>query len=219
MSRNSDIPKRPPSERSALKPPQFSLSTLLWVIAGLAGLFGLMTAAGPLGGFALLLLVLVIVAHVAGNSLGTRLRSFGSERVEDDHPQRKAAVTTDPRQAAAPASNLSLRGKVSLAMLVFTIAGAAIFGALGTTTLIWLTWNQLNLATAIVAIVSPAVLGGWIGFAISSFTQTAGGAWREASGAYQREKLQRTQGTSNVTFPTSPPTMATSLHAQSPDHG
>ena len=194
MNQESDISKGVPAERPALEPPRFSLATMFWVIAALAVLLGLMTAAGPLGGFALLLLVLAVVAHIAGNSLGTRLRSFGSEPVEEDRPLRKSNRVTDLRRAAAPASNLSMRGRVSRTMLVFTIAGAAIAGSTGSAVLIWWSWSQLNVATAIVAIVSPTVLGGIIGFAVSSFTQTASGAWREATDSHRREKLTRLGG-------------------------
>ena len=74
-------------------------------------------------------------------------------------------------------------------MLAFTIAGAASFGFVGSALLIWLTWRQLNVATAVVAILSPTVLGGILGFVVSSFTQTAGGAWREATNSYREEKI------------------------------
>mgnify|MGYP006908375985 FL=1 len=189
MERNANISK-PTPERPALEPPQFSLATMFLVVAALGVLFGLMTAVGPLGGFALLLFVLVLIAHVAGNSIGTRLRDFGNERVEDDHPLQKPQGE-DPRRAAAPASNLSLAGRVSLTMLVFTIAGAVFLGSACGTALIWLTWSKLHIATAVVAVVSPTVLGGIIGFAISSFTQAAGGAWLEASASHRRDKLHR----------------------------
>ena len=193
MNGDGDISTGKTNERPALEPPQFSLATLFWVIAALGVLLGLMTALGPLGGFALLLFVLVLVAHVAGNKIGTRLRAFGNEKVDDDHPLRKRPDENDARHAAAPASNLSSGGNVSLTMLVFTVAGAAIVGSVGSALLIWWTWSQLNVATAIVAVVSPMVLGGLIGFAISSFTQAAGGAWLEASASYHREKRRRIQ--------------------------
>ena len=217
MDRESDISKGCSVERPALEPPKFSLASLLWGVAVLAGLLGLMTAVGPLGGFALLLLALVIVAHVAGNSLGTRLRSFGSKKIKEAEAHRALADLDELRQAAAPASNLSWHSRISRTMLVFTIAGAAILGSAGGTILIWLAWSQLNIATAIVAIVSPTVLGGWIGFALSSFTQTAGGAWREASGSYRRENYIThsiiNQPGEPFPAPLKPP------HAQSPDRG
>ena len=198
MDRESNISERTTGERPALEPPRFSLATLFWIIAGLGVLFGLMTAAGPLGGFAMLLFVLVLIAHVAGNSIGTRLREFGNEKVEEDHPLRKSRGEEDARRAAAPASNLSLGGSVSLTMLVFTIAGAALVGSTGSALLIWLTWSKLNVATTIIAVVSPTVLGGIVGFAISSFTQTASGAWREASDSYSQEKRRRIQEMTNA---------------------
>ena len=194
MDFSHEQPTTPPQhrrERRALQPPQFTLQTLFMVMASLGVLFGLMTAAGPIGGFALLLLVLVIIAHVAGNSIGTRLRNLGSEPVDEDDSSRKRANPSYARVAAAPASNLSSSSSVTLTMLIFSAAGAVIVGSLGSALLIWLAWNELNVATAIIATASPTVLGALLGFAVSSFTQTAGGAWREASDSYRQEKLRR----------------------------
>lgn len=191
-----------PRQRGALEPPQFTLATLFMVMAALSVLFGLMTAAGPIGGFALLLLVLVIVAHVAGNSIGTRLRHLGSEPIAEDTSSEKRSRPGDARLASAPASNLSSSSNFTWTMLIFSAAGAVIVGSLGSALLIWLAWNELNLPTAIIATASPTVLGGLLGFAVSSFTQTAGGAWREASNSYHQEKLRRiremTEASSNA---------------------
>ena len=192
MSQPDKTIESQPKQRKALEPPQFSLATLFWVIACLGVLFALMSAAGPIGGFALLLLVLAILAHVAGNKLGTRLRSFGNEKVVDlDDHRQKPRRTEDARLVAAPPSSLSHTANVTWTMLIFSAVGAVSLGVTGSALLIWLAWSELNLATTIVAVLSPTVLGGIIGFAVSSFTQTAGGAWREASFSYKQEKLRR----------------------------
>lgn len=169
-----------PGQRPALQPPRFSLKTLMWTITALGALFGAMAAAGPLGGFALLLLVLAILAHVAGNKIGTRLREIGSTPDEPSERTPPAAEGAKLRATAAPAGSLSRYSHLTWTMIAFTVAGAVALGGVGGTLLIWLTWGQLNLPTAVVAIVSPTVLGALLGFAVSSFTQTAGGAWWEA---------------------------------------
>ena len=110
-------------------------------------------------------------------------------------------------------------------MFVFTIAGALLLGSTGSALLIWLAWNQLNVVTTVVAVLSPTVLGALLGFSLSSFTQTAGGAWFEASNGYRQEKQRRAEemaaaatrrfAVQHDTERSSTP--VTALHAQSPD--
>jgi len=193
-------------QRPALQPPRFTLATMMCGVIALSVLFAAMTAAGPIGGFALLLLVLAILAHVAGNAVGTRLRRYGNVPAEDvgdaPHAETRRAETrrAQARRAQAhgdgpyqptPASTLSQRSQVTRTMLVFTATGAAALGGCGGALLIFFTWRQLNVPTAVVAVASPTVLGGLLGFMISSFTQTAGGAWRQASASYRDEKLAK----------------------------
>jgi hypothetical protein len=164
--------------RPALRPPQFTLSTLLWVIGGCGVLFAAMTAAGPIGAFALLLLVLAIIAHVAGNAIGTRLREIGSVKPQEEVPV--GAAHSVSRDQFAPETPLCRRTALSRAMIASTAIGAVLFGVIGSAALFWLTWGQVNLPTAIVAIGSSSVLGALAGFTCSSFAQIAGGAWWQA---------------------------------------
>ena len=188
------IPKMPPAAknsakhtpaseaetRPALRPPQFKLATLFWVVTGCGLLFAAMAAAGPIGAFALLLLVLAIIAHVAGGAIGTQLREIGSTK----DPQESLTLRSPHQRVAqhefAPETQLCRRTALSRTMIAFTIMGAVFVGILGSAALFWLTWGQVNLPTAIVAIGSSCVLGGLAGFMCSSFAQIAGGAWRQA---------------------------------------
>jgi hypothetical protein len=166
-------------QRPALRPPQFRLSTLLWIVTGCAALFAAMAAAGPIGAFALLLLVLAIIAHVAGGAIGTRLREIGSAK----DPEDVTVVRLRERvlqHEFAPETQLCRRTKLSRTMIAFTIAGAVLLGVAGSAALFWLTWAEVNVPTAIVAIGSSSVLGAFLGFMCSSFAQTAGGAWWQA---------------------------------------
>ena len=190
MLENSSDGAPSQGQRPALSPPQFRLSTLLWVVAALSALFSAMTAAGPLGGFVLLLMVLAVLAHIVGNSIGTRLRSCGNATI-DDRESAPAHHRDAHIKHKAPASNLANTSGVTRSMVIFTVSGAVLMGTLGASLLMWFVWGRLNLPTAIVAIVSPAVLGGLLGFAISSFTRTAGGAWREAHVGHLQERRPR----------------------------
>ena len=167
------------ANRPALRRPQFTLATLFWIISGCGLLFAAMIAVGPLGAFALLLLVLAIVAHVAGNSLGTQLRQIGDKNDSHDAPA-KPRWRAVAEHEFVPETQLCRRTSISRTMIGFTIAGAVLLGVVGSAALFWLTWGQVNLPTAIVAIGSSCVLGGFVGFMCSSFAQIAGGAWWQA---------------------------------------
>ena len=138
-----------------------------------------MVAAGPLGAAALLMLVLLVIAHIAGASIGTRLRQIGDacdSQKAPDRPRRRTVA----QHEFAPETQLCRRTCVSRTMISFTIAGAVLLGCVGSGTLFWLTWGQVNVPTAIVAIGSSSFLGGFVGFIGSSFLQTAGAAWWQA---------------------------------------
>ncbi|MCI0357192.1 MAG: hypothetical protein L0211_01745, partial [Planctomycetaceae bacterium] len=70
---------KPPSPTTPrLRPPQFGLRTLLFVVTVCAVLAALSKWVTPLVFLCLVFLALTIIAHVAGNAIGTRLREIGS---------------------------------------------------------------------------------------------------------------------------------------------
>ena len=86
----------PPSDyRRALRPPQFTLRTLIGLITLLAALFSLVNVVHPVVMAGLVLLALLIAAHVAGNVIGTRLREIG------DRPVTKEGREVPPRPCPA----------------------------------------------------------------------------------------------------------------------
>ena len=152
---------------------------MFWVVAAIAAVCAAMSAAGPVGAFALVMLILAVVCHVAGNAIGTRLRELG------DHPSVREPAAYVPHRRLevtdfAPATRLCERTRLSLVMIIFSVAGAVLVGLPGGAALIWLVWSHANLPTAIVAVLSCSVLGGFLGFMASSFTQTAAAAWWQA---------------------------------------
>ena len=70
----------PDDRRLPLEPPQFRLRTLLLVIAGLCLLLAVLISLNPYGMFAAIMLVLIVLAHVAGATIGHRLRDHGDRR-------------------------------------------------------------------------------------------------------------------------------------------
>ena len=72
----------PPTDdrHRGLKPPQFGLATMFLAVTGLCGLLLVFRVIGPIGGTMMVLLLLVVLAHVAGSVLGRHLRADNHKR-------------------------------------------------------------------------------------------------------------------------------------------
>ena len=173
----------PPSDyRRPLRPPQFTLRTLIWLITLLAALFSLVNVVHPLVLTGLVLLALLIVAHVAGNVIGTRLREMG------DRPVTKEGREVPPRRfnplvdqaSFAPPSDLARKASLGLPILIVTGAGVLAGGVSGGL------WGYLAAGSdgwlnIVVGAVAFGFLGGFGSFAAFGFTQVILGALRQAS--------------------------------------
>ena len=165
------------SPRPLLKPPQFRLRTLMLAFAALGVLFALANSLSPYAIFGLILLLLAIVAHVAGNSIGTQLRKIG-----DFPSEEEARASRKPEKIVfAPASRLSQKTSLGWTVLVVVFFSAmigAVFGGL----LFWhvlgarATWANLSLG-----IFAFTVIGAFLGFLSGSFLQVILTAQREAA--------------------------------------
>ncbi|MCH7726903.1 MAG: hypothetical protein IH991_10530 [Planctomycetes bacterium] len=153
-----------------LEPPQFRLSTLLWVVAFLCAIFALMATVGPMAAWGLILLVLAVFAHVAGNSLGTKLRDNGDQTVTGDRKSGRASLRRKIRRNEfAPATNLSERYSLGITTIIITGTGAILGVILGGGFLALANLERLNWASLTVAGVASGVIGGLFGFLISGF--------------------------------------------------
>lgn len=168
--------------RPALKPPQFSLRSLLLLVTLCAIVFSLVNVLPPLVLAGLVFLILSIFAHVAGNAIGTRLRENGSQhRVADDASQgetRGSATPEIPRYA--PQTKLSQRQSLGWPAFAATGAGLFLGGGGGG---IWTASGAAGDAaefSILVAVVAFAVLGGFAAFLAFSFAQVGLGALRQA---------------------------------------
>lgn len=165
---------------SALNRPQFTLRALFGAVTLLCCLFALMSALGAPGSLMLLLVVMLALAHVVGNSLGTRLRDQTSRRVGVARGARTGWLEPSRPVVAAP-QRLTQRARLSRIAPVISIGGALVGGTLGGVGVSEI-YPQASLAAAGLGVVSSAVLGAFAGFLTSSFLSVAWLALREALG-------------------------------------
>ena len=170
--------------RSGLPAPQFGLGFLFFVV----GLFGAIFAAtryfGPYGGFASMLCLLCVAAHVVGNAWGTQLRRSGSLPVDengnplppDGHPTRPLL-----EHDFAPITRLGRRHSLGVVATIATLSGilAGVIFAIYfffTSNLRDATWADFA-----IAILGFGILGGVWTFLGTSFLYVTWGALRQAT--------------------------------------
>jgi fatty acid desaturase len=165
----------PHDGQRGLKPPQFRLRTMLLAVALLSVLLALMTSVGPLAAFGLLLLTLSIIAHVAGNAIGTRLRENGSRPLEAEpvpsESRRAKTKVPLPRGDFAPATRLSAQHPLGWIVLAAFATGVIVGGSAGGGFLAWLCWERITPVSVACGAAASGALGGFAGFLISSFAR------------------------------------------------
>lgn len=169
-------PTVPPANdiRSGLRPPQFGLRALLLGTALICLMLALMKWMSGAVILVVVVLLLSVLAHVAGNALGTQLRDTGSRRLPDDAaPDSGLSGAARPlaEHDFAPRTRLSHRqalGWVCYAFPVATSLASAVGGGL------WLrhglgakaTWGNLAFGSG-----AFAVIGAILGFLLGTFVK------------------------------------------------
>jgi len=133
----------------------------------------------------------LVMAHVAGNFLGTRLRDT-SEEVKHWKSVHSATGPDDPASTPEPVrwAELGLPAQTPLAWhapaprrLCWVIIGVAAASATGgTVALVLLAGEHGSLPALAVGAVSCGVIGAWASLLASSFWAIARHAWRHALG-------------------------------------
>ena len=137
---------------------------MLLVIAGLCVLLAT-SKVSPIAAFVLALLMMAIIAHVAGNAIGTRLRNHG-----DRQRSKRNATRTTPRAGDfAPATQLRWRTSLGKSMFVITGVGALVGAIVGGIALKHVYGNKLTIASHALSTGAFGVLGGFVGFLSGSF--------------------------------------------------
>ena len=175
----------PPPPPHPLTPPRFSVGAMLFWVAVFCVWLASYGLLGPSGAFASGLLVLAILAHVAGNAIGTRLRRHGGESApvggsRHTPPGESERARLDVEHFA-PTTRLRQRKSLGKPIFYFTALGSltiAILGGYGFTRLLG---DDATLANVGVGVFASGVLGAIWSFLAGSFLQVAGAALWQAS--------------------------------------
>ena len=156
---------------------QFSMQSLLAIVAVLGLLFAIIRQAGSSGLLFALLVLALIAAHVVGNALGTKLRDQVSRELNPDLRRKRIRL----RPAIGEHAGRRLHEHTPLGrLIVFISAGGAMLGGiLGGLALA--VWTQATVPGWIVGTISSAVLGAFFGFLMGSFLDMSIRAWWQAS--------------------------------------
>ena len=167
--------------------PQFSLRTLFLALTAACGLFAGMASVGALVWSMIVMFVLLVAAHVAGNAIGTRLRDGADSRRKSEtydfdpfDPDRLAARSR-PKWQPPPITRMQqfspLGWKVFVTSASFSIVGGAIGG-------MWLTvhyWHRISAPGIVLGTLASAVIGALAGFLLASFLAIVAESLKTAS--------------------------------------
>ncbi len=159
--------------------PQFSVRTL-FIVVGVCALFlALVKAIGAMTSLVVGWILLLIAAHVIGNAWG---KKFGVMR-DDEAPEAPRDVDPNFGRPIAFAPSTRLRDEAGLGygMIFTTCAGGLLGGVLGLVFVAQRNSAQLTLPGLALGGASATVIGGILGFLISSCLSVAGLALCEAS--------------------------------------
>jgi hypothetical protein len=179
----SPIQHDPAQTTVALKPPQFRLRTMLLGVALVCVLLVVMISIGMFWAMGLLMLILLIVAHVVGNSLGTQLRDHGSRittAAEDPNKLSATAVSAQPWQRPL-AGRMQEKEPVGWLLIALSVIGAIASGIVGGLAISSLYWDKIGAGGIVIATLAAGVIGGMAVFLTGTFIDMVRRVWREAT--------------------------------------
>ncbi len=168
--------RRESETHRGLSPPQFSVASLLAGVTLVAFVLALSDVIGAYGTFWLVIFLVAVFAHIAGNALGHQLRANG-HAPGDSSTRPPGSVDVE----YAPRTQLGDRSSIGHWVVAATFVGA-LGGAIGGG--YWLTHSlgdQFTVSSLLVALVAFAVLGGIWSFLSVGFLYVLIGAWRQSS--------------------------------------
>ena len=142
-------------------------------VAAICISLALMKVIGPYGSFVLILFLLSIFAHVAGNAIGTKLRDQGNRPSPRDEGDTTSTGPARPLAESdfAPATRLSRGDSLGRSIVVVVCVGAAIGAGVGAYLLFITLGDKATFANMSLGITAFAIIGGFAGFAASTFVK------------------------------------------------
>jgi hypothetical protein len=158
--------------------PRFSLRTLWVAMTVLCCLFAVMAAIGLWLSAVLALFLSLLMAHVLGNSLGTRLRDQTTRQIAAARDASAAGPAPIEWEVVAP-KRLTQRARLNRITLLMGIGGALVGGELGGVGFAAM-YDHAPVSAVALGVVSAGVLGAFAGFLASSFLSVVRQALAEA---------------------------------------
>ena len=128
-----------------------------------------------LGGYAVVCIavgIFAVVAHVAGNSIGTQMRAKGTKEAS-----RAPASSVTPKQDVskhfAPPTRLERKDTFGWLHYIVTGIGGVIGGAIGGYALAAAQWDKATVSSVIVGVVASGVISGFVTYLSTSFLRVS----------------------------------------------
>ena len=164
--------------RRGLAPPQYRLSTLMNFTVLVALVLALSQVIGAYGTFWLIVFLLGVLGHIAGNALGRQLQGRGTDVVEGAF-RPPVAASAGPRLGMRP-PQLGRRRALGLWVYLGTAVGALASMVGGIVWLVAASPEGFHVGAALVALVAFGVLGGIWSFLTLGFLSITVVALRES---------------------------------------
>ena len=174
---------------AGLGPPQFSLATLLIVFTTLSLIFACYHLLGGAAAFVLALFIVAIAAHVAGNSLGTRLRDMRAGQRQPAHSGTKERGQV-AAEDLAPVTNLYRSNALGSSVFVCTTAGCVVGLLGGLVIFVFANWEKASWSGSGMGVGAFVFLGGFFGFLISGFFHVGIDALKQAQETSQEREVE-----------------------------
>ncbi|MBL9122429.1 MAG: hypothetical protein JNG90_02275 [Planctomycetaceae bacterium] len=164
----------PPPGRAA-SPWQFGLRTLLLLMASISVLLLVLGIIGLAWSVVVIWFLLLVAAHVAGNSWLSHERARRGGQSAEARPVDPASAPRPPAPLAADPEQVRLRQPAVFHWLDYAVVAAAavLGGGLGGAALWGMYASRSGKSAIVVGAISAAVIGGFVGFLCVTFARVA----------------------------------------------
>jgi hypothetical protein len=140
----------------------------------------------------LLFIIVLIGLHVAGNALGTRLRSSSTTVTNDSERSSTQEGRIGPgKDDFAPPTKLSYKSSLGWPLSIATCAGVVIGALVGYSAMSYFYGDRLEIGAIVIGEIAAMALGGFWFFWCWSFAQVVLNAWWHAHSSATNDHKRR----------------------------